>query len=341
MRYKIISFVVAEAPKLKAGAPVETRAAQSAPQYYESAMPRQFEIGEETMKIDGRDIKFIIRGYLPDVILTEATVEVSDIFSDETFQLREKLIDACHIIIKNRGGKKDLSEEYSLAIVSHYDVEPEEIVNKNSQSIVAFLKSEKMPLDEKEIEYTLSTHIKYAKDDLVIVDWDGAFIFEPSEEIDVTVDLFQLANLQLLRYRLLDFDLDNRLQKSSKLLQKAKAETFIFHQKDLAQSFKEIIAIRSQSITEFEALEREIKLIGDWYSARLYDLIAKKFKINEWRKTVQDKLDSLEDIYTIIAENFSVSRHQLLEFIQMILFFILQAGWFVLIILELLRYTKS
>src|SRR3989338_7884882 len=98
----------------------------------------------------------------------------------------------------------------------------------------------------------------------------------------------------------------------------------------LAEAFKEIIAIRSQSIAEFEAADRDIKLIGDWYSARLYDMVSKKFKINEWRKAIQDKLESLEDIYSIITENFSISRQQRLEIIQIALFFILQVGWFTL-----------
>ena len=55
---------------------------------------------------------------------------------------------------------------------------------------------------------------------------------------------------------------------------------------------------------------------------------------------MQEKLESLEDIYTIVAENFSVSRHQFLELIQILLFFVLQAGWFALIILEFFYFTK-
>lgn len=338
MTHKLISFVVAEAPKLRVGTAVETKPIQSAPQYYESSMPKQFKIEEETMKVMDREIKFLIRGYRPDILLVEADVEVNDILSEETFNLREALIDACHKIVKNRGGKFDLSEEYSIAAISNYQGDPEQFL-KNSEKIVEFLKSEKIPLDEKEIEYTISSQIKYAKNDLVIIDWDGAFVFEPSGNIEAVVDLFQLANLQLLRYRMLDFDLDNRLQKSAKFLQKRNSKLSLILSKETSQAFREIINIRSESITEADALERETKLIGDWYSARLYELIAKKFKLSEWQKTIQKKLESLEDVYSILVENFTVSRHQLLELAQIILFFVLQVGWFVLIILEFSFYT--
>ena len=42
----------------------------------------------------------------------------------------------------------------------------------------AFLKNEEVPLDEEEVRLTLSASLKYGKDDITIVDWDGAFIFD-------------------------------------------------------------------------------------------------------------------------------------------------------------------
>lgn len=340
MKSKIVSFVVAEGPRFKKAEGVaEIKATQSAPQYYESVLPKQFIVGEEVAKVKGQEVKFLIKAYPPEVLLVEASVDVLDIFSADAFELRESLIDECHKILKSRGAKFDLSEEYSLAVVSDYQGDPEQFFDRKA-AIAGFLKSEKLPLDESEIEYALSRQLKYAKDDLVIVDWDGAFVFDPKGEVDSAVDLFQTANLQLLRYRMLDFDLDNRLRRVSRFAYKPDTKLIVLSQKEMSQNFREMIKARASSISEFEALERDIKLIGDWYSARLYDLVSKKFKIDEWRQLVQDKLESLGNVYNIVAENFSISRHQFLELAQIILFFILQAGWFVLIILELFYYTR-
>lgn len=334
--HKLISFVISQTPRLKKGEELEQKPVQSAPQYYQSSLPKQFAIGEEEGEVLGEKIKFLIRSYPPENIVVEAAVEVKDIFSDETFKFREALIDTCHKIVKKKGGSLELSEEYSIALIAGYKGDPEQFLNKR-QELAAFLKSEKEPLDENEIEYTLSKQIKYAKDDLVIVDWDGAFVFDTKGEIDDIIDLLQTANLQLLRYRALDKELDERLRKVTKF---AQADTKLLLRKELAKAFKEVITVRAQAIADFESIEREIKLIGDWYSARLYDLISKKFKLDEWRKNVQAKLESLEDIYNIVAENFSVSRHQMLELVQIILFFVLQAGWFALIILEFIYFTR-
>src|SRR3989338_5738714 len=198
--HKLISFVISESARLKKGEELEQKPFQSAPQYYSRSIPKQFALGEEKTKVQDLDVKFLIRSYEPDSIMVEATVEIDDAFSDKAFKLRESLIDACQKISQKRGGSLELSEEYSIALVAGYDGDPEQFLDKR-QEIAAFLKSEKEPLDENEIEYTLSKQIKYAKDDLVIVDWYGAFVFEPRGEVEDIVDLLQTGNLQLLRYR--------------------------------------------------------------------------------------------------------------------------------------------
>ena len=336
---KLITFVIAESPRLKKGEALEQKPLQSAPQYYDSVIPKQFASTEEKKEVLGKPVKFLIRTYPTENFLVEASVEVEDVFSVETFQLREAMIDACQKISQKRGGVLGMSEEYAIALVSGYQGDPEQFLNRSIE-IGAFLKSEKEPLDEKEIEYTLSTQIKYAQNDMVIVDWDGAVVFDTKGEIDDIVDLLQTANLQLLRYRALDQELDERLRKVTKFAEVPNKGSFTWNRNRLELAFREMIHVRAKAIADFEAIDRDIKLIGDWYSARLYELASKKFKLEDWRKIVQKKLDTLEDIYAIVQENFSISRHQLLELIQIVLFFVLQIGWFALIILEFFYYTK-
>ncbi|MBI2075611.1 MAG: hypothetical protein HYT82_03005 [Candidatus Harrisonbacteria bacterium] len=336
---KIISFILAEVPRLKGGEVLAVPQSESAPHYFGASVPKQVFIAQEEHDIQGKKVTFEIKAYLPDILLVEGQMEVEDVFGERAFETRERLIEQCHAIVKQRGGKFDMSEEYSVAVVAGYVGDPEQFF-KYAARIAGFLKSEKLPLDEKEVAYTLSAQMKYAKDDLVIVDWDGAFIFDPGGEYESIVELMQIANLQLLRYRVLDVDLDRRLRKVGKFIQASAGKVTVFKSRELAQAFGDVIAVRSRSIAEFEGIDREIKLIGEWYSARLYDFIGKKFKLDTWKADIKEKLDSLEDVYSIVAENFSITRHQLLELIQIILFFVLQAGWFGLIILEFLYFTR-
>ena len=107
--------------------------------------------------------------------------------------------------------------------------------------------------------------------------------------------------------------------------------------REIRHSLREITQIRTESILEFEATERNIKLIGDWYSARLFDLMTKKLHLEAWRTNINKTLDALEDIYSMISENFSMSFSTTLEFIITLGWFLLLVGYFSLFFLDLLH----
>jgi len=345
MQHKITTFIIAETSRARRGkeAPV-TPPTKSAPHYFEKSVPTQFVLGQEKIEINKIDVEFTSKTYPPDAVLVEATFEVPDIFAEGVLDLKDQIQAKCYELAKKRGGKEDPAEEYTIYQISGYQKDPELIMRNSASKAATLLKSEKLELDENEINHTLSFQFKYAKDDLLIVDWDGAFLFDPDGEFGETIELLELANYQLLRYRILDEDLDKRMLRISEIAQPDEQDKkpwwFRFPRKEVTQEFREVIKVRSQAINQFESVERDIKLIGDWYSARLYDLLSKKFRLDEWRQTIKEKLESLEDVYTIASENLGMSRIQMLELIQIWGFFILQIGWLVLIILEFFYFTR-
>ena len=340
VKYELISFVLSGSKRLKSGKTLSPSSEQSAPHYFSSSIPRQSIVDNTSTQIDGQKLDVSVKSYGGSILLIEARLPVDNPFSTETFDLRDKLIDALNAIAKKQGAIYEFSEEYSIVVISDYESAPEKFLDK-SDKIAGFLKSEKIKLDKREIEHTLSHQIKYADNDLIIIDWDGAFIFEPQGKAESIIELLQIANLQLLRYRMLENELSDRLDAITKQVKEpADFWTMLTNRKKIMKSFQDVIAIRAKSIKDFELIEKEIKLIGDWYFARLYDLVYRKFKLAEWKEDIKEKLDNIEDIYSIIEDNFSISRNEFLELIQIILFFFLQLGWFVLIILEFIYFTK-
>ena len=344
MTHKIIAFVLAEATRAKRGKELPMPQLKSAPHYLEQTVPSQYVLKSQDADVDGNAVKINIKTYHPDAILVEGVLEVADIFNDSTLELRDALHRHCYEVAKKYGAKGELAEEYTIYQISGYAGDPDIFIDEKGSKIAGLLKSEKIPLDDKEVEYTLSLQLKYGKNDLIIIDWDGAFVFDPEGNIDEALEIFEIANYQLLRYRILDKDLDRRLEKITKLSQAGKSPRRLFSfskTKEVEKEFRELINLRAESIAHFESMERDIKLIGEWYSARLYELTSKKFRFEEWRRAVKDKLDLLEGAYAITSENLGFSRIQRLEFVQIGLFFLLQAGWFVLIILELLQILEE
>jgi hypothetical protein len=146
--------------------------------------------------------------------------------------------------------------------------------------------------------------------------------------------LIQIANFQLLRARTFDRALDVRLGHIAQLLRTTPKRS-LFRAREFRGVLREIIQIRTETIIESQAAEHRIKLIGDWYAARLYALLARKFHIEAWQASIQQKLDTLEDVSTMAAENFSVSFHTRLDFILIGGWFVLLAGWFAYLFLDL------
>lgn len=338
IKQQLITMVLGKVSRELSGEVFNPAIIKSSPVYYKTAVPRQVIVGQEKFNIGGKEVTFLLRGYQPDVLLIQTTIEVENIFHKEGVSALENQSYAhSYRILKEYGGDTLFSEGYSVFVVSNYAGDPDQFL-KHRNVIVSLLKSETMNLDPQEVEYTLSSKIKYSNNDMSLIDWDGAFLFDPEGDIEEDLELLTLANLQLLRYRILDHQLDARLARMVELVHNMPISGLRLRGKEMAQRMKETMEIRMGAISELQRLERDIKLIGDWYSARFYELAAGKFKIDEWRKTIRGKLESLEDTYSLVIGNFTVSVKHQVEWAQIIAFFILQAGWFALLVIELLHF---
>jgi len=338
MQCQLITVLLGEVPREMRGELFQPTGGKSKPAYPEAAVPPKVIIGEEAVTVADRSLTFQLRGYAPDVLLIQGRLDVENVFSAEVLTLEEHVFAEARRILHEYGGLREFSEQYSIFAVSDYTGPPEQFL-EHAPIIAALLKSENLDLDPKEVEYTLTAQIKYAMNDLAILDWDGAFLFDPAADFDEDIELLVLANLQLLRYRLLDRQLDERLKRLGDVVHKCAGGRSVRHA-ELATDMRETMRIRMSSISALQHLDRAVKLIGDWYSARFYELAGTKFRIEAWRGSIRGKLGAIEDIYAMIAENFSVSAKHRAEWYQIILFFILQAGWFALIILEFWYFTR-
>jgi hypothetical protein len=325
----VVFMVSRTAMDLSAASDVETPTLKSAPSYPD-VIPKQKIIKQEFREVGGMETGFLVKAYLPGIVIAEATVELDDILSPRSLDLRRRLTGECRRVLDEFDCHRDFDEEYSVFCIAGYSGDPEVYLSLYGDRIAAFLKNEDFPLDEEEVKSTLATSLKYGKDDITIVDWDGAFIFDAEGDFRSDIELFEIANLQLLRSRMLDNQLDKRLEKTLSRLH-APGRPPLLKSREVRNVLREIIEIRTQSILESEAVDHNIKLIGDWYSARLYSLIAKKFHLDAWASDIKEKLQTLEDVYTMAAENFSLSYRATIEFVIL-------GGWFLLLILYIFEF---
>ncbi len=161
----------------------------------------------------------------------------------------------------------------------------------------------------------LKNSFSYLVDDLVIVDWNSAFVVEPSGS-RVVPFVLELATSQLLEFRYYDGILENELARVYDRVEKSRPRVFWSPYGALMRK----VVRRFMELTEFtERVDNSIKAVGDFYLARVYQAALARFRVPEWRESVESKLGLIARAYELLKGEVEVSRTQLLEVVVVLL----------------------
>lgn len=297
---------------------------------YASHLPQYKIIKTERVKVDSLAVTLTLKAVPPENYLVEASADLVDIFGDGVLMLKDKMLRIAEALLLKQPVEPDFKEEFTFYCVANYHGDPRKYFRFGNR-IVPLLKSENVELSQLEIDKTLNeSSLQYAKDDLTIIDWDGAFVFDIHRDWQDTIDVLEVANVNLLRLRRLDQMLDQRLDAMTNILNRVPK----ISGREVRNMLRELMRLRVQSVSEFEHAERDIQLIGDWYAGRLYALASKKLYLERWRQSILQVLKSLEGMSSVASENFTISSERRAEQVQQALWYIQLIGWFVLLFLE-------
>jgi hypothetical protein len=306
------------------------RTSRSLPTY--SAVLPSFKVVEEkTLRLKGKTVQVRIKAFPPENYVAEVWSEVPNVFDASIDTWRTQLIRLAEDLVRKYNVLEEFKEEYTLYCVRGYKGDPKAFLDER-RSIVRLIKSEPLALSDQEIEETIRDgSLQYAKDDLTIVDWDGAFIFDPKGDWQETIDLLEVANVHLLRLRVLDQQLDQRLESVSSILNGMKTN---ISGREVNKQMALLLRTRVRSIEDFSHSARDFQLIGDWYAAKLYTLISRKLHLDDWRISLRDELDNLNGLYHAAADHFGVSAQTRAARVEQLLWFVLLLGYFVIFFID-------
>lgn len=290
-------------------------------------------IGEETFEINGRRVSITRQRYDGRVQIIECRIEAKDPLVESALQRRVQLMQSLQERLVPEPIRHDgLFEEYTILLVDRIDSAPDEWIDAHAVEIARFIRSQSESFGETEIEEILGSRIRYSKDDLTLVDWEGAVVIAPDGDFQSDIALFKIGNYQLLRYRMLDQSIESMLDRIDENFRQNPKRPLRFG--PTRRDIRRIVQHRLEVMLDFERAEQNLLLIGDWYTAKLYEAIQEQFYLEGWKSAVRGKLDNLEGIIQTIQENFSLTWSGLLEAIQLAGWILLLIGYFVLFFLE-------
>ena len=220
---------------------------------------------------------------------------------------------------------KRLAEDYCSVHVLHQDTESggrlsaAEIVRQHGQVIAQIVRGERVPLSDEEVSEALNSRLSYYPDDLLVVGWSGAVLYDSPEGAVPIQQLLEYANSQLLNFRHYDELLTNLLADVYKSLQHGKG---FFRRWQLWREAASLNAVRLDVEDLTERMDNSIKFLSDMYWARVYRLAAAKVGVPDYRTLVDEKLTIAGDLYRSMMDQFHEGRGFVLELTVVIILII-------------------
>jgi hypothetical protein len=192
------------------------------------------------------------------------------------------------------------------------------LLTARGPALAQLLRGEREPLSPQEREEVLRHRISYYATDLVIATWSSALVFDTDAGAPSSVDILEYANSQLLQFRYYDQLLDGELARIYAQLQKGSwRQNWIGRRYTRAARHVHSLFIDVTELTD--RTENALKIAGDVYVARLFNMTAARIGLEQWRGNVREKLKTLDDIYRFAVEHAAMTRGELLELTVVIL----------------------
>ena len=212
-----------------------------------------------------------------------------------------------------------LVEDYFVIEIDRFaeSVSAKTLLAENAAAIASLLHGERRPLSTSEAEEALRKRFSYYEDDLTIVQWDTAFVYDRAESARAIEDILEFANTQLLELRTYDALLDRELDGIYRIGSEKPARSPLGRREtEQAESVRYLI------VDVLELLDRSsnaLKVVGDAYYARIYRAAARRLGLEDWQRQVDAKLASIGDIYRFLNDQARNRRDEFLEIIIIVL----------------------
>jgi hypothetical protein len=205
-----------------------------------------------------------------------------------------------------------IEEDYLLAEVRELS-EPLSAADLEQRvDLVPILSGEDRALSDSARRGLLRQTFSYYVDDLVVLTWDRAFIYEPRGDSDVA-HVLEVANAQLLELRYYDELLDAELPGMYDRVEEARGATSLFAARRFAALARRLYTLVAEVTELTEKVDNALQVTEDVYLARIYASALALFRVPLLGAAVDRKLAIIRDTYTALYDEASSRRAELLE----------------------------
>jgi len=205
-----------------------------------------------------------------------------------------------------------LSEDYFIFHLREITGHPSasDLIRLHGGHLAQIVRGDTLPLSDGECQEVLQSRISYYPDDLVVIGWNAAVVYDSVTGAETAIQLLEYANSQLLEFRHYDDLLSKELDSVYDSLEEG---TGILARWRMARSATRLYTVLLEVMELTEHADNAIKFLSDMFAARLYKLAALKVGVPDYKNLVTQKIDTAENLYRFMVDQFNQSRAFVLE----------------------------
>ena len=185
-----------------------------------------------------------------------------------------------------------------------------ELLERHGPTIAQIVRGERSRLSDSESNEVLQSHISFYPNDLAVIGWNAAVLYDTVPGAETAIQLLEYANSQLLEFRHYDDLLTRELETVYASLEKG---TGLLSRWRMARSATALYSVLLEVMELTEHADNAIKFLSDMFAARLYRMAAAKIGVPDYKNLVAQKLRTAGDLYRYMVDQFNQSRAFLLE----------------------------
>ncbi len=194
-----------------------------------------------------------------------------------------------------------------------------ELLSNQGGRIAQIVRGENVPLSDGEQQEIMQSKISYYPNDLAVISWNGAFLYDSAAGAETVIQLLEYANSQLLEFRHYDELLTRELKSVYDFMDKGSG---IWARWRTARRASRLHTVLLDVDELTERADNAIKFLSDMFSARLYKVAASKIGVTDYKNLVNQKVHTAEELYRFMVEQFHQSRAFVLELMVVIILII-------------------
>jgi hypothetical protein len=248
--------------------------------------------------------------------LTAALVRTKSMEST-ALQVMRALLPAAAAAI-SKVGFTEFVEDFYVIQVERFTVPvtPAQLREEQRAPIALALRCEKDRLAEGEAEEVFETAISYHPQDLVVTDWNAAFLY--AANYPALLDALEFLNVQLVELRFFDRRLDAQMSELFQVVySRPRLRTLVVN--PFGRALEEVSELKVETTLIAERVANALKFIEDLYLAKVYSVAAERLQLAAWRSSVESKLRVVHEIFEILNRRAATYRAEALELTIIIL----------------------